>query len=208
MKADSLRQLKKEATRKRLIDVSLRQFQEKGFDNTTIDEIVHHADVSQRTFFRHFPTKEAIVFSEVRGRQARFRQLLEADSETVEPFDRVKHALVKTAAEYDRMSDQLLVEYRMVTSSKYLTTRDIEFDAVLEKTLVNTLLTYRGSRYLSRKEARIAAAAIFGAVRVLMDEWFQKECRHSLKSHARLCLSIVDMLAQGFNARGAGPQNR
>lgn len=204
MKADSLRQQKKEATRKRLIDVSLRLFQEKGFDNTTIDEIVHHANVSQRTFFRHFPTKEAIVFSEVRGRQARFKQLLELNSDDVEPFDRVKHALMKTAAEYDRMSGQLLDEYRMVTSSRYLTTRDIEFDAILEKTLTNTLLTYRGTKYLSRKEARIAAAAIFGAVRVLMDEWFQKECRHSLKGHARLCLSIVDMLAQGFSARGGG----
>jgi AcrR family transcriptional regulator len=40
---------------------ALKLFAAKGYEQTTIDDIAHAAAMSPRTFFRYFPTKEAVV---------------------------------------------------------------------------------------------------------------------------------------------------
>lgn len=61
----SLRDRKKSETRTRIHKQALRLFERQGFANTTIAEIAAAADVSARTVFVHYPTKEDIVFGDV-----------------------------------------------------------------------------------------------------------------------------------------------
>ena len=49
-------------TRERLIDAAFALFDERGFDATTVDHIAERAGVGRTTFFRHFPTKEDVIF--------------------------------------------------------------------------------------------------------------------------------------------------
>ncbi|HEY3880065.1 MAG TPA: helix-turn-helix domain-containing protein [Trebonia sp.] len=69
------RDLGKERTRQALIEAALRMFAEDGYDGTTAEAIAARAGVTSRTLFRHFPTKESILFS---GEDRFYRSFIDA----------------------------------------------------------------------------------------------------------------------------------
>src|ERR1700677_3757480 len=56
-----LRERKKARLRQQIIDTSIKLFRKRGYDNTRVDDIVHMLEISQPTFFRYFPTKDAVL---------------------------------------------------------------------------------------------------------------------------------------------------
>jgi AcrR family transcriptional regulator len=97
----SLRERKKLATRRALRRVALDLVAERGFSQVTVEDIAAAADVSPRTFFNYFPTKEAALFG--------------ADPERVAALrDRVRHAAPGQSA-LDALRVVLATEARAIT---------------------------------------------------------------------------------------------
>jgi AcrR family transcriptional regulator len=57
------RQRRSTETRERLFRAALRLFAEKGFAETTVEDITNAADVGKGTFFNYFPSKEHILIA-------------------------------------------------------------------------------------------------------------------------------------------------
>jgi len=86
------RQRKKQATREALIETAMKLFAAKGYDHTAIHEITDAVDVSERTFFRYFASKEDLVLSLIRDGSAAFSEALAARPPQEEPLTAARNA--------------------------------------------------------------------------------------------------------------------
>ena len=60
----TLRERKRDRTRKALINAAIDLFERHGYDGTTVAEIAEAADIGTRTFFSYFASKEELLFPE------------------------------------------------------------------------------------------------------------------------------------------------
>lgn len=99
-----LRERKKLRTRRAIAGAALRLFDERGFEETTISDIAAAAEVSPRTFFSYFPSKDDVVFAEMDERLADVRAGLAERPSGETPlatFRRVSEALLQAIAAED-----------------------------------------------------------------------------------------------------------
>jgi AcrR family transcriptional regulator len=68
--AGTLRERKRDRTRKALIDAAIDLFERNGYDGTTVADIAEAADIGTRTFFSYFASKEELLFPQSDARVA------------------------------------------------------------------------------------------------------------------------------------------
>ena len=180
-----LRQRKKELTRARIAREALRLFAERGYDGATADEIALAADVGRRTFFRYFPTKEALLFTEHDRRVHALAALLEASGPAMKVVAAGFRALERDLAA-DR--ERLLLQHRLVAATPRLLAREHELDLDFERVIAARFA--RGG--LGVRPARLQAGALMGLVRAALREWFEAECELDLEALASDALGLLD----------------
>jgi AcrR family transcriptional regulator len=74
-------------TRTDIVGAAIELFERAGFAATTIEQVVAAAGVSRRTFFRYFPSKEAVLFAEFTARQKRATERLRARPSDEPPLE-------------------------------------------------------------------------------------------------------------------------
>lgn len=94
--AQSLRERKKERTRRTIREEAFRLFRAQGYAETTIEQIAAAAEVSPSTFFRYFPTKEQLVLAD--DLDPLMIDAIRAQSHDVAPLTAFRNAMVQVFA--------------------------------------------------------------------------------------------------------------
>lgn len=82
-------ELRRRSTHEALRRAALKSFASKGFTNVTVTELAREAGVTERTFFRHFPTKEAVLFQDYETQLEWLAEALAARPASESLFDAV-----------------------------------------------------------------------------------------------------------------------
>ena len=166
-----LRERKKARTREAISSAALGLFAERGFRSTTVDEIAAAADVSPRTFFRYFATKEDAVLADHDHRLAAVRQAL-ADGAVEEPVTatirRALSALVDALTVDEREG---LTRARIVSTEPSVLARSLEMQAAYEDAIAHEIAARLGVDADEDPRPRVVAAAGLGALRAAMRLW-------------------------------------
>lgn len=191
------RALKKAETRELLIRAAGELFHRKGFEGTTVDDIVGLAGVSQRTFFRYFASKLDVAFPHHETRLGRLNELIEQSFDPSNPVRSVQKALMQFSSDYQEAREELLREYDLINNSPLLLAKDLELDSHWEALIARTLV--RGG--LPQLEAAVLAGAIFGALRASTHHWFMGGCTDNLMDLGKPTFQLLDSLSGAFEQK-------
>jgi AcrR family transcriptional regulator len=163
-----LRERHLEDTRLAILEAASTLFAAKGYAATTIDEIAERAGVAKRTFFRHFPAKESLVFYDSAELKLTAVRDLRARLATEPPFPALvavlRHNAEELTAERGRWMAGLIAErnaiiqhHRGVVMWEF---EDALCDAIAEH-----------DPGASRVGVRAGVAAVLGAFMAAIEVW-------------------------------------
>jgi AcrR family transcriptional regulator len=190
------RERKKAQTRQALIDAAWDLFQEQGYAETTIEHITERVDVSSRTFFRYFPSKEAVVFADDEG--ADKSQLL-ADALGDRPADEpvlesIRHALHTLVDELETDPGRALLVGQMCRENPSLD--EYRHGAAGQQT-EDVFLDFLRSRLDDPMAPVVISSALKGAMGAAWDYWVESGQELDM---GKLLDQAIDALEQGFRA--------
>ncbi|UGT68655.1 TetR family transcriptional regulator [Nocardia gipuzkoensis] len=96
----TLRERKKLRTHQALADTAVALFSERGFDNTPLDALLDAVEVSRRTFFRNFRSKEDVTLTAVKQLWSAYLEVLDETEKSGPVTDVFRDAMLTTL---DRM---------------------------------------------------------------------------------------------------------
>ena len=198
-----LRDRKKEVTRQAISNVATRLFVERGFDNVSVADVAHEADVARKTVFNYFPRKEDLVFDREDEVRALAREALTGRDRRspVAAFQSLMRTLVETEHPLFRITERPIQFWRTVSESSALTARARELQVTLADDLAGMLADAVG-RPRSDPDARLAAAMLMSTLVVAYGEAL-RVFRENREPRAALA-SVMDRGFAGVDAALVG----
>jgi AcrR family transcriptional regulator len=193
-----LRERKKARTSQALEDAALDLFATKGFDATTIEEIADAVEVSPRTFFRYFASKEEVLFTEDAGRDCDLADFLADRPSSESSLEKLRAALMGWTADYEQDRPRLLRRAQVVHGTPSLTATALAHWQAKEEVVVAALLA--ADPGADRGETRLVVAVSFAALRVTIEAWLDDGGAGDLP---RLAAAALERLSQGLDRRRA-----
>jgi AcrR family transcriptional regulator len=171
--AVGLRERKKARTREALQEAAMDLFSRQGFDHTTVEEIADTCEVSPRTFFRYFPTKEDVLFADGEARRARLLAVIAERPADEAPFVALCEAMRIMADDYRDDRPALTARFRIVAASPHLQAYKAEHQHGWESDVVDVLerRALAAGTPVSRDELQLVTALATTALRVALDAW-------------------------------------
>ncbi len=186
------RESKKEKTKTAIVMAALELFERQGFEQTAVDEIAAAAEVSTRTFYRYFPSKDHVMFPYHDEYVAKFRSLLKMRGAKESPLEIVRRALRSMAEMYLASREEHLRFQRIISSSPVLVARSVPFDAQWEAAMAGVWLNDRRTDAAKAQEANLIAGAVMGVVNAVMSMWYGADCPADLVARGERALDLLE----------------
>ena len=167
-----LRELKKERTKEALEAAAMKLFRERGYSNTSVAEIAAEAEVSRRTFFRYFRSKEGVVFANADENGRRLRDALEsapAGGHPLAVFGATVVRLTRMDVD-DRTKEEVLARQRLFLENEELRSRLSEIARVWSPYLAGALARREGRDQPNSTDLLFAAVGI-AIMQTTLHQW-------------------------------------
>ncbi|WP_037676608.1 TetR family transcriptional regulator [Streptomyces griseus] len=160
-----------------LVAAAFQLFLERGYERTTVDDIVALAGVGRRSFFRYFPSKEDVVFPDHERCLADMTDFLAASDEGHEPVRRVCDAARLVLGMYAENPGFSVQRYRLTKKVPGLRAYELSVVWRYERALAE----YLRGRFIGRADgnlrADVIAAAVVAAHNNALRSWLRSEGR-------------------------------
>lgn len=219
--APGRRERKKKRTREDLMEQAARLFAANGFDETTTEDIAEAADLSQRTFFRHFPSKEAVLYGDMEDLRLRVRAALAGRPPDEPAIQAVREAILTLADNYEAERDHRFLQAKLAAASPTVSAYSrAVVQAEWEKELIDALSRRLGVDPTMDPRPEIVAGAAMSALRVSIRRWTASNgTEHLPEIVAEAFDALADLSAlaapagerprqEGWRAEGWGEEGR
>lgn len=168
-----LRERKKRLAQAAIEEAALRLFQQKGYEQTSIQDIADAVTMSSRTFFRYYASKEEVLSGPIRSTQLDgIRYMLEAEPPAS------AHAALQSvfgylASQYEKQRPGLVLRYRIAGQTPSIASLFLYTLMEAEPALCDALCS-RLETGADRDEVRFLVAVYMAALRVSIEEWLEQ----------------------------------
>jgi AcrR family transcriptional regulator len=202
----------RERNREALRRCALEHFARDGFEHASVARIAADAGVSERTFFRHFSTKEAVLFDDFASRLGWFRAALEVRPESEPLLDSVRVAVEsypddrEVVRQVARLRARLLPDAAIAGQLRRI---QGDFAAEIERRAAARLGDRPGARLTAAVLGNAIAGALLAALRVFGESGARNtDALRELTRDALELLRHPPVLATGPRRRRRRPASR
>ncbi|WP_433295099.1 TetR/AcrR family transcriptional regulator [Pseudonocardia sp. CA-142604] len=161
-----LRERKKLRTRQAISEAAIALFLERGYDQVSVADIAAAAEVSKRTLFAYFPTKDDLVLHRIADHEIEAARVVRGRGDGEAPLGALHRHLRARLAEHDPITGlcdhpQVVAFYRLVIGTPALQSAKARYVTSGEAALAAALReTTPGERRFAEVTARLAAGQI------------------------------------------------
>jgi len=191
---------KSQRTREGLREAAIRHFVAHGFEDASVPAIAAEVGVTERTFYRHFATKDEVLFADLTQGLPWFgaavAERLDAGEDTVAA---VLHGIQQPAADPRVMLEIARLRTRLLSPAR-IERAYRETQGAMAAHL-RTLLADRGE---DRLAAAVAAEALSGAVFAALTVWTDSSGRRTLAGLVELTKDALEQVRPALTVPGSG----
>lgn len=177
----SLRERKKRLAQASIEEAALRLFQQKGYEQTSIQDIADAVMMSPRTFFRYFASKEEVLSGIIHATQSEGIRSLQHVASTASPHAALRVVLGYLADQYQKQRSSFLIRYQVAKQTPSIAALFLYALLEAEPALCDALCSHLESA-ADPNEIRFLVSIYMAALRVSMEEWLESEDNYDLVS--------------------------
>jgi len=189
--------------RDRLVDAAFDLFDERGYEQTTVDDIADRAGVGRTTLFRHYRSKEDVIFPDHDRMLAAVKERLAtstADTAIVAVTEAVRLVLVRYLEEGDRARRR----YALTSRVAILRDREIASVARYQRLFREFIAAWMGPEPGAALRAELMSAAVVSAHNHVLRRWLRRDTSDPLTELSAAMAEVVALFTQQRTADGGG----